>query len=220
MPDRPAFDAYIFDLDGTLTDSSFPIGEGLVTALQAVGLNHIRAEETHHWIGRPLTEIFDHYLLEATGKAPDEALFQVMLTAYREGHDRHFPHGIKIYPGVHDTLARLREGGAKLAIATTKYQEAAEFVAKGLELDGLVDVVCGTDLGKPVKPDPYVVHLALERLSTAPERSLFIGDTEADILAAHAAHCPAAAAAYGFGNKEKLRAAGPEYWVEALNELP
>lgn len=219
MPQSSPFAAYIFDLDGTLTDSSMPIGEGLVAALNAVGIYGIPAESTYGWIGRPLTEIFDHYLNEDRGTGPDEDLFQKMLAAYRAGHDIHFPDGIKIYPGVHETLEALREQGAKLAVATTKYQEAAEFVIRGLKLDTFVDVICGTDLGKPVKPDPYVVHLALEQLGTPASDSLFIGDTPADIQAAHAAGCPAAAASYGFGDPAKLSAAQPEIWLHSIRDL-
>ena len=219
MNQRPSYTAYIFDLDGTLTDSSFPIGEGLVAALNAAGIYGISAEKTYHWIGRPLTEIFDHYLIEDRGLAPDEELFNKMLAAYRAGHDIHFPDGIKIYPGVQETLEILRQQGAKTAIATTKYQEAAEFVVNGLGLNEYVDVICGTDLGMPVKPDPYVVHLALERLGTNAAESLFIGDTDADIHAAHAAGCPAAAASWGFGNPEKLSRAQPELYLHRIGDL-
>jgi phosphoglycolate phosphatase len=214
------FDAYIFDLDGTLTDSSRPIGAGLVRALEAAGISGVTAESTHHWIGRPLTEIFAAYRREAGLAEPDEELFAAMLTAYREGHDEIFLAETLIYQGALEALEALRTAGKRIAVATTKYQEAAEFVLGGLEMEGLVDAICGTDPGEPVKPHPFVVHKALDALAADAGAALFVGDTPADILAAHNAATGAAAAAWGFGDREQLAAAGPEFWLESFADLP
>ncbi len=219
MPARRRYKYYIFDLDGTLADSSYAIGKGLLAALEIAGLKNVPMEDTRRWIGRPLTEIFDAYLGDNGYKPPGEELFQKMLNGYREGHDAHFPSGVKIYPGVIETLNVLRAGGAKLAIATTKYQEAAEFVVCGLDLDRHVDCISGTDLGKPVKPDPYVIHITLASLGAGPGDTLVVGDTAADVLAAHAAGCDAAAVTYGFGDAAALKAAEPEIWLDRMEKL-
>jgi len=216
---RSQFPHYIFDLDGTLTDSSIPICAGLVRSLEEVGISGIKPEETRHWIGRPLTEIFDSYLLHHQERTADTETFAIMLQAYREGHDALFPQDVKIYPQALETLAKLRERGATIAVATTKYQEAAEFVVHGLGIADYVDQICGTDLGKPVKPDPFIIHLALEKLEAAPEETLVVGDTDADVLAAHAAGCKAAAVRFGFGDKADLEEAKPDLWLDSLADL-
>jgi HAD superfamily hydrolase (TIGR01509 family) len=216
---KNSFHHYIFDLDGTLTDSSGPISAGLVKALKIAGISGIKADDTLQWIGRPLTEIFDAYLLHHQQRTADAVTFALMLQAYREGHDARFPDGIKIYPGAHETLTALRNSGATLAIATTKYQEAADFVCQGLGLSDYVDAVCGTNLGKPVKPDPWLIHYALEQLRAAPEKTLVIGDTDADIIAAHAAGCKAAAVRFGFGDMKELEKSKPDFWLDSLEEI-
>lgn len=210
---------YIFDLDGTLIDASEPIGHGLVKALEEAGIEGVMAEETYHWIGRPLSEIFDAYLLHHQDRTADAETFARMVQAYRAGHDALFPDRARVYPGVVETLKTLRERGAKLAIATTKFQEAAEFVAGGMGLTDLVDVVCGTEPDKPVKPDPHVILFALDSLAADPAKTLVVGDTDADVEAAHAAKCHAAAMSYGFGEDELLRRTAPEHLLDHFAEL-
>ena len=215
------YPSYIFDLDGTLTDSSIAIGEGVIAALHEVGINHLTITEVRKWIGRPLSEIFPAYMKQY--KVPydyDEILERRLVEAYRRGHDAHFPVGVKYYPSVLETLTHLRSCGAKIAVATTKYEEAAMSVAKGIGLLEHVDTICGTDPGFSVKPDPYVIQLALTRLNARPFETLVVGDTAADILAAHSAGCPAAAVSYGFGNITDMRKAKPEFWLDSIREIP
>lgn len=213
------YEFYVFDLDGTLIDASEPIGHGLVYALKEAGIEGIKAEETYGWIGRPLSEIFDAYLLHHQERTADAETFARMVQAYRDGHDALFPERVRMYTGVKETLRALRAGGKRLAIATTKYQEAAEFVARGMGLDSLVDAVLGTEPDKPVKPDPHVIQLALDALQADPARTLVVGDTDADVEAAHAAGCHAAAVSYGFGEEDALRDASPEHLISDFSDL-
>lgn len=219
MPLLPAYSAYIFDLDGTLTDSSGPIGVGLVKALEAAGIQGVKPEQTHHWIGRPLVEIFSSYVGREVGDAPDDELFAAMLAAYREGHDDVFRNEVIVYPGVQQTLAHLREQGARIAVATTKYTEAAEYCMREAGLEGLVHAICGTDPGEPVKPDPFVVRRAMDALDADARDCLMVGDTPGDIVAAHRAGCHAAAVAWGFGSRDALHEAGPDGWLDRMDDL-
>lgn len=214
------YDAYIFDLDGTLNDPSIPIGYGIVAALEFAGVHNIDRAETSRWIGRPLTEIFTYYLENNGKKAPDETLYHEMVKAYRLGHDAHFTGEAKVYPGVIEILDALRKAGKKIGVATTKYQEAAEYCIRELGLTSRIDKINGTDWGNPVKPDPYVVNLAISRLEVTPEQVLFVGDTTGDIRAAHAAGCHVAALTFGFGKIEDLKALEPEYMFDSITELP
>ncbi|MBZ0264588.1 HAD family hydrolase [bacterium] len=212
---------YIFDLDGTLTDSRIAIGEGVITALAEMNINGVTIDDVARWIGRPLSEIFPYYMREnGIFDEMDNVLFDRLVTAYRRGHDAHFPSGVVLYPGVRECLARIRHCGANIAVATTKFEEAAQFVMEGIGLHDSVDKICGTDEDKPVKPDPFVIHLALERLDATPSETLVIGDTPADIQAAHAAGCHAAAVSYGFGDHQKMKLEKPEFWLDHLDQLP
>lgn len=214
------YDAYVFDLDGTLMDASGPIGKGLVHALEYAGIQGVTPESTHHWIGRPLSEIFADYLDRNGGVELTEELFEAMVRAYRQGHDAVYPSEMIIYPGVGEMLDRLRSAGKATAVATTKFQEAAQYCMAGAGLAQRVDAILGTEPDEPVKPDPLVIRKALKALNAEPERTLVIGDTAGDILAAHAAGCHGAAVRYGFGDTEALRLSRPEHWLDRLTDLP
>ncbi len=214
------YDAYVFDLDGTLIDASGPIGKGLVRALEHAGVAGVTPESTHHWIGRPLSEIFTDYLARNGRGELTEELFEAMVSAYRKGHDAVYPSEMILYPGVGEVLDRLRAAGKPTAVATTKFQEAAEYCMAGAGLAPRVDAILGTEPHEPVKPDPLVIQKALKALGARPESTLVVGDTAGDILAAHAAGCHGAAVRYGFGDKDALQAARPEHWLDRLTDLP
>ncbi|MBD3165459.1 HAD-IA family hydrolase [bacterium] len=214
------FGYYIFDLDGTLTDSSFAIGNGVVRALEQMGIAGVPLEDVRRWIGRPLSDIWTGYAEERGMRFNfSEAYLMELAGHYRQGHDEHFPAGVVIYPGVVETLQALRTSGAGLAVATTKWEEAAKWVTDGVGLTSLVDAVCGTDPGKPVKPDPYVIEYAIERISADPARTAVIGDTADDVAAGHAAGCTTIAVDYGFGDLDLIEQAGPDAVISELREL-
>ncbi len=216
----PQFSAYIFDLDGTLTDSSLAIGKGVIRAMNSVGVDGITVDDVKRWIGRPLIEVYQGYFDEKRVDITlDDATFEKMVVEYRIGHDAHFPSGVQFYPNAVETLDSIRSKGILTAIATTKFQEAADFVVSGVGLAEHVDFVCGTDVDKPVKPDPYVIHLALEKLKSDPAETLVIGDTGADIEAGRAAGCKTAAVNWGFGDQNIIKSMNPDYYLNDLNEL-
>lgn len=210
----------IFDLDGTLIDSSVAIGAGVRHALEEMGINGIADEDIKRWIGRPLYEIWEGYAREHDIDMEfDDPTLDRLAALYLEGHNRLFPSGIRTYNGAVSTLDALRAMGVGVAVATTKWESSANTVINGLQLDSHLDSVCGTDPGKPVKPDPYVVNLAVERLNANPSKTLMIGDTVADLKAANAAGCPAVAVTFGFGKREDLLAENPEYVIDSLGDL-
>jgi len=219
MSKNPAFKYYIFDLDGTLTDSSIPIGRGLVAALNSVGINGIKPEDTYHWIGRPLKEIYEWYLREKLDRELDDKTMDEMVQAYRVGHDVCFEQETKIYPNVVETIRWIRANGSKAAVATTKYQEAAEYCLNTLHLFEELDAVCGTEPEEPVKPDPLVINKAIKALGANPEETIVIGDTLGDLGAGRAAGCKVGIVGYGFGDNDQLRKAKPDFWLNDLKEL-
>ncbi len=216
-----AYRWYIFDMDGTLMDSSEAIGVGVAHSLSSIGIDGVAVKDVRRWIGRPLLEIYQYYINERKlDYAMDDDRLAKLVEVYREGHDAHFPSGVKIYPGTRERLQQLRRAGSGLAVATTKYEEAAVYVMDGMGMTDAVDTVCGTDPGRPVKPDPYVIQLALNRLGADPRRTLVVGDTKADILAGRAAGCDTAGVTCGFGAKKDLEELEPDYLLDSIIDVP
>ncbi len=222
MSDRPAprYPYYIFDLDGTLTDSSKAIGEGCVYVLDRLGMKDVPVDDIKRWIGRPLIEIWLGYAKEFGIELEIDPERELELGGqYRIGHDAHFKEGVIIYPHVIKTLDWLRSHGCRVSVATTKWEEAAIMVCDRTGLSDHLDAVCGTDRGMPVKPDPYVINRALHAINADPVQTLVVGDTTGDILSARAAGCSSCAVTYGFGDAAVLRKHQPTYVINNLREL-
>ncbi len=207
------FKLYIFDLDGTLVDSAGDICAATVQticefapAADASGVE----QRVRRWIARggPLQEIF-------TALAPGVAT-DTLVARYREIYSATCAETTRPYPGVVETLGKLR--GAHRAVATTKKSWLARLLVERLKLDSYFELVQGTD-GFPYKPDPEIVRRILAYFGTAPQDALLVGDTAADILCARAAGVACAAALYGIGDPEELKALQPQYLLREFSEV-
>ncbi|MGW1173332.1 HAD family hydrolase [Kitasatospora sp. NPDC002543] len=112
----------------------------------------------------------------------------------------------EVFPYVAETLAALREAGVGTGIVTLRSRERVNWLLPQDTLDQLDTVVCYED-AQP-KPAPDGVLLALDRLDVTPRAGIFVGDTETDIHAAHAAGVTAVGAGWGFAGPEALTRAG------------
>ena len=122
------------------------------------------------------------------------------------------------YPGVPETLAALRAGGRKLAVATTKRTETARRVVEGTGLAPLFDAVAGSD-GLVPKPDPSVLRRAAELAGVPLAGAAMVGDTDRDIGAARAAGIPAIGVIWGGFAEDEMRALAPDHVIARFDEL-
>lgn len=168
----------IFDLDGTLVDSSFGVVEATNYALTKMGHPTRSHEEIARFIGFPLEHMFKAF----TGAPSDRlnALFQEQARLTMVGLT-------KALPGVDSLLPKFRAAGYLTAIATTKYRVHTEGIVRHLGWNGLFDALASGDEVPRVKPAPDIVELALKRLGADPAGAVMIGDTINDIIAARAA---------------------------------
>jgi phosphoglycolate phosphatase len=112
----------------------------------------------------------------------------------------------------------LAQLGARKSTATTKGTPTTRAILEQFGLLQYFDQVQGTD-GFPCKPAPDVILTALAALGAKPEDCLMVGDSVADITAAHAAGVKVCVTTYGYGDNGELAAASPDYWVSDLREL-
>jgi len=203
--------AILLDLDGTLVDASEPIVDAILSLSRDAGL---RPPERAWAVGR-------------IGFAPDETWRLLgaadplaMMRLFRERYMAHVAPRTLVLPGVPEALAALRGSGRRLALATTRSTPSAR---ETLVLKGLIDhfeFVGGADQVKAPKPAPDVLLLALERLGCAPRDAVMVGDTTADVGAAHAAGLPCWAVLGGVHDEGTLREAGADLILSGVAELP
>lgn len=162
------------------------------------------------FIGLHLHECFSEVFPDFTLEQREKLIADYRSTYLGRGHQ-----STHIYPGVAEGLAQL---GARKSTATTKGTPTTRAILEQFGLLQYFDQVQGTD-GFPCKPAPDVILTALKALDARPEDCLMVGDSVADITAAHAAGVKVCVTTYGYGNNEELAAAKPDYWVSDLREL-
>ncbi len=215
MSIRLRYAAVLFDLDGTLIDSSQDLIAAVHYALQQVDERELPDDDTIIMeIGKPLETI-----LRELGYPCDQTSTACFVDAYRSHFAEHFNDHTRLFPDVKDVLEMLRSSGARLALVTAKHQSQAEFTARGTGLAGYFHHICGWQEGRRHKPDPEPVRLALDLLGVGPEQGLMVGDTEQDILAAKAAGVDTCAVTYGFRPVLLLRTLRPDFMVSRAADL-
>jgi phosphoglycolate phosphatase len=207
----PAFDAYLFDLDGTLLNSARDICGAVQQVLSATEERpDVSFERLRGYIGRHLLELFSelypHYSLERI----DRMIQDYRTICLSMGHKQ-----TAIYPGVAEALAVLP---GRKATATTKGTPTTRAVLEQFGLEQYFDHVQGTD-GIPCKPAPDVLLAAMNGLKAKTSDCLMVGDSAADMEAGRRAGVQICAVRYGYGKPEDLAKWEPDYWVSDLREL-
>jgi len=92
-----------------------------------------------------------------------------------------------VKPGTEETLAKLKEKGYAMAVASSTEQAKTDSHLEHVDLRKWFSVAIGGDMVKQTKPNPDIFLLAAEKLGVKPEECLVVGDTPADVLAGTAA---------------------------------
>ncbi len=185
----------IFDLDGTLADTS----KDLIAAANACFLRMGHGEMLHpdrdaataFRGGRAMLRLG----MERLGRDPAEAngQYQYLLECYEEGIDTH----TVLYPGAAKAVERLSEEGFRVGICTNKPAALAELLLQRLGVRNLFGSMIGADTLPVRKPDPAPYIAAVEGCGGRLDRSLLVGDTVTDRETARAAGVPCVLVTFG-----------------------
>ncbi len=186
----------IFDLDGTLIDSSEGVIASTNYALTELGQPPRTPEEIKRFIGHPLEEMFGTFT-----DAPMEKLREKFHEKARET----MVASTKALPGTDDILRLFYQARYRLAVATTKYSHHTEGIIAKMGWAGFFTATASGDEVARVKPAPDLVSLALKRLGATPDKAVMVGDTVNDIMAARAAGIPVIAIRSPFGENDLNR---------------
>ena len=200
----------IFDLDGTLIDSSDGVVDAVNFAFRQMGLPEHSPDTIKPYIGYPLEGMFADLT-----DAPVDQLYRHFQTRAIDS----VVDSSTILPEVSQVLVELRSRGYQMAIATTKIRIHVEAIVRKFGWERLFDVyVAGNDVGK-VKPDPEAILLSIQRLGTHAADSLVIGDTENDILAEQGVPTRVVAVTSPYGGDQRVKALSPDFSISSLTQL-
>lgn len=194
-----SFQAALLDLDGTLLDTIPDLAAAANAMLIELGAVALPEADIATYVGKGTENLVRRCLSDARVALPiDEASVARALAIF--GRHYHAVNGraARLYPGVVEGLAALREQGLKLAVVTNK---PTEFTLPLLAHMGLAHwfdaVVCG-DTCERKKPDPQPLLHACALLDCPPQRALAVGDSVNDALAARAAGITVLGVPYGY----------------------
>lgn len=202
--------AVIFDLDGTLIDSSEAIVECFEYALRQTGRSPGDPRLIRRHIGRSLEKMFSLFTNGDTTQ---------LVRLYRERYGQVFLEKTHLLPGVQETLPPLSERGYRLAVATTKPRYFAEPILEDLGVLRFFDAVAGGEEVTQLKPAPDLLQLAVSRLAVSGDETLYVGDHPVDVAAARSAAIQMISVATGFWTKEELEKEKPVAVIATLPEL-
>ena len=204
----------LFDLDGTLVDSSDAIHAAVAYALQRLGHTCPPDFAIAKWIGMPLIDIFR----DAFGVIDDPA--EQAIAHYREYYDKQAQAGTRVYDRVAETLERLCASGIELFVATVKPSPIAEKVLRDMDLNRFFAGVTGSSMDHARRKKADIIRHTLQQFGLDADHAVMVGDRAQDISGARQNGLYAVGVTYGFGSMEELSGAGPDHLVGCASELP
>ncbi len=188
--------AVLFDLDGTLLDTVGDLTEGANRMLAELGRPLRTQEEIHSFVGKGIANLVRRCLTDNAFASEEE--IAAALPVFRRHYAIVNGVGTRIYPGVLETLAALRERALKLAVVTNKAEAFTLPLLERMGIAGHFDAVVSGDTLEVKKPDPAVLHHACGLLGVGTAEALMIGDSANDALAARGAGIPVLLVTYGY----------------------
>ncbi len=201
----------LFDLDGTIIDSSRCIFSVYAALFKELNLTLPPEEEMRRFIGPPIETTMSRYLddgVEAASKRYREIYKTVDLMATN-----------KLYDGIGEELQKIKNAGKKLYLATTKGEQFAEDILKYKGIYNLFDGVFGvrTDLGRYTKTQ--VIDAIIEERKLEKSECILIGDTAFDVEGAELSGIKVAIVNYGFGNADDFKGKRIEFFADAVDDI-
>ena len=200
----------IFDLDGTLLDTSEGVLSSVRHTIKTMGYRELPEETLLTFIGPPVKRsLMEHYGLDDAEADRATAVF------------RKFDRNLVEEKSAHPLLERLKSRGFLIGVATLKREDYALTILEHFGIAERCDLICGSDFAsKMQKVD--VLHKCLDGLNLSPKEALLIGDTASDAGGAKAAGTDFMAVTFGFGPKTKKEweeRYSPVFTAERVSEI-
>lgn len=201
----------IFDLDGTLIDSSPDLALAVNHMLTTLNRTPFSTDIIHYWVGNGAEMLVKRAL---SGKREidenlDTTLVSKALEIFLDFYSKNLAVETVPYPHVSQTLQRLKEHGYRLAIVTNKPFEFVEPILEILELKTFFELHLGGNSLEKRKPHPMPLLHVCEALNVTVEASVMVGDSKNDILAANACNMQSIGLSYGYNYGESINVHQP-----------
>jgi phosphoglycolate phosphatase len=202
----------LFDFDGTLIDSKDDIATAVNLTLRDLELPMRSREEIFSFVGDGVKR-----LLRLSVGEENLDRYESALKIFRNHYLAHCVETTCFYPGIWEVLHYYQD--RRKAIVTNKSLEYTLSIVERLHVQDLFHHVEAPRNTMELKPEPIMLHRALEGLGVDPSETVMIGDSTNDIRAAQAAGVRTCAVGYGYGNRDKVAALHPDFYCECPKDL-
>ena len=189
--------AVIFDLDGTLVDSAPDVRLAINSAFEPAGAGPFTLDQVRGFIGGGAAKALERAML-ALQWDPASVDQRALMSRFMETYLEVSKGGRGLYPGARELLSVLSQHRIKLAICTNKAAPITAAATRALGIDGFFNVIIGAREDLPKKPDPSILQEALSQMNVSAGEAIMVGDSSADVGAAHAAGLPIILMSYGY----------------------
>ncbi len=207
-------DLIIFDLDGTLIDSSSDIIWSANKTLLYMGYRERRPEEIKKCIGWGVKRLLEQLMPEE-----DEDAIEGARNKFLEYYWDHLTVETILYPGVRETMEFLRSRNKKIALVTNKPLRFTERILQDLSISPFFSIIIGGDSLPNRKPHPEPALKVLETLNVSPPEGMMVGDSPVDCETGRGAGMKTVGVTYGFRDRETLIQAGFDFIIDDLRML-
>ncbi len=203
---------YIFDLDGTLIDSSEGIVKSVIETIHVMKLEELSEEFIKECIGPPIADSIGKKV--GYSQETINQFYDVFRPIYKNNHLME----CKIYDGIVNMLKCLKKSEFKLGIATNKRVDYTKTLLSSIGLLDYFNTVCALDLeGK--KNKTQIVKDCMNNLNAHPEECVMIGDSRSDQEAAVACGIKFIGVGYGFGFHSAEDVQPPGEYIDTVDAL-
>lgn len=207
-------DLIIFDLDGTLIDSRHDLANAVNATLRYMDREPLTNERVYSYVGNGAPVLVRRALGEGATDAEVAKALEFFLSFYAD-HDLDYT---RLYPGVRETLDRLRDAGKRMAVLTNKPVRMSRHIVDGLGVAPYFFQVYGGNSFETKKPDPMGVEALRKEAGSVRETTLMVGDSSVDVLTARNAGIPCCCVTYGF-QPESLADPAPDRLIDRMEQL-
>ena len=206
--------AVIWDLDGTLLNTLDDLAASVNAALAMNGMPLRSTEEVRAFVGNGIRNL----MMRAVPDGEANPAFDKALEDFTRHYGAHSRDRTRPYDGILEMLDRLSAAGVKHAIVSNKI----DFAVKALSRAYFGERMCaaiGDDPSRARKPAPDSVLAAMREMGVTAQETVYVGDSDVDVLTARNAGVPCVAVLWGFRDEACLRAAGAGRLARTPDEL-
>lgn len=206
--------AVIWDLDGTLLNTLDDLAASVNAALAMNGMPLRSTEEVRAFVGNGIRNL----MMRAVPGGEANPAFDKALEDFTRHYGAHSRDRTRPYDGILEMLDKLSAAGVKHAIVSNKI----DFAVKALSRAYFGERMCaaiGDDPSRARKPAPDSVFAAMREMGVTAQETVYVGDSDVDVLTARNAGVPCVAVLWGFRDEACLRAAGAERLARTPDEL-